>query len=43
MLEKKLNKMRSITTKSELIKGLKECGFSVFSDPDTEQIGRAHV
>lgn len=36
MLEKKLNKMRSITTKSELIKGLKECGFSVFSDPDTE-------
>lgn len=36
MLEKKLNEMRNITAKSELIKGLEECGFSVFSDPDTE-------
>lgn len=36
MLENKLNKLKNATTKHELITGLKECGFSVFSDPDTE-------
>lgn len=35
MLENKLNKLRT-ATKSELITGLKECGFSVFFNPDTE-------
>lgn len=35
-LEIKLNKLRNIITKSELITGLKECGFQVYSDPDTE-------
>lgn len=36
VLESKLNKLRSVPTKSELISGLKECGFLVYANPDTE-------
>jgi hypothetical protein len=35
-LEYKLNKLKNTATKSELIIGLKECGFAVYYDPDTE-------
>lgn len=35
-LENKLNKLK-YCTKSELITGLKECGFMVYNNPDTEQ------
>lgn len=36
MLEYKLNKLRSAMSKFELIAGLKECGFLVYDNPDTE-------